>query len=104
MIVNNPEFQFPTWAGDDISEVTDEKLATAADCQGYRIWPFEDPNWLGASGPKVCPDSATGAAALNTAATSCDCDRSDIESVMMVVGMVSFVLFLFSSCVAMYFY
>jgi len=139
IIVNNPEFEFPSWAGDDVVKTTDENLATAAECQvycqntekcdfwsyeyeyanhecflktavesgcqGYRIWPFEDPNWQGASGPKVCSDSAnTGAFANTVASTTCDCDRSDIEAVIMVVGIVCFLLFLFSSCLAMYFY
>ena len=36
-----------------------KEALTDPDCQGYRIWPFEDPHWQGASGPKICPDSAT---------------------------------------------
>merc|ERR1719354_972830 len=76
------------------------------ECQGYRIWPFEDAHWQGASGPKICP-TLSSSAALGTSqstSTNCDCDRTDIENVMMILGIVSFVLFLFATCIAIYFY
>ena len=58
------------------------------DCQGYRIWPFEDPHWQGASGPKICPSTATETASSN-----------DIHSTLQVIQDELNAIFLSSDCV-----